>query len=307
MPAVATRRYARLSTERPNPASHRLDLLPARRIARLMNREDARAVRAVGRVTSRVAAAVDLIVAALARGGRLFFVGAGTSGRLGVLEAAECPPTFGTPPRLVQAIMAGGRGAVFRSREGAEDDERAAAREVARRVRRGDVVVGISASGVTPFVRAALRTARRQGASTALVACNAARGRTAPARIVIDPRPGPEVLTGSTRLKAGTATKLVLNTLTTATMARLGRLYGNRMVDLQPRSRKLRERALRLIEELAGVSRRRATRALADSGGRVRLAIVMARTGASRHDAARALRRAGGSLRAVLAGASSSR
>ena len=307
MPGVATRRYARLSTERPNPATHQLDLLGARQIARLMNREDARAVRAVGRVAARVAAAVELIVAALARGGRLFFVGAGTSGRLGVLEAAECPPTFGTPPRLVQAIMAGGRRAVFRSREGAEDDERAAAREIARRVRRGDVVVGISASGVTPFVRAALRTARRRGAMTALVACNATRGRTALARVVIDPRPGPEVLTGSTRLKAGTATKLVLNTLTTATMARLGRIHGNRMVDLQPRSRKLRERALRLVEELGGVDRRRARRALDDAGGRVRVAIVMARTGVSRPAAVRVLRHAGGSLRTVLAQASSSR
>ena len=307
MPGVATRRYARLSTERPNPATHQLDLLGARQIARLMNREDTRAVRAVGRVAARVAAAVELIVAALARGGRLFFVGAGTSGRLGVLEAAECPPTFGTPPRLVQAIMAGGRRAVFRSREGAEDDERAAAREIARRVRRGDVVVGISASGVTPFVRAALRTARRRGAMTALVACNATRGRTALARVVIDPRPGPEVLTGSTRLKAGTATKLVLNTLTTATMARLGRIHGNRMVDLQPRSRKLHERALRLVEELGRVDRRRARRALDDAGGRVRVAIVMARTGVSRPAAVRVLRHAGGSLRTVLAQASSSR
>ena len=301
MPRVMRRtRYARLSTERPNPASLDLDRLGPRQIARLMNREDARAVRAVGRVGSRIAAAVELIVTALGRGGRLFFVGAGTSGRLGVLEAAECPPTFGTPPRLVQAIMAGGHGAVFRSREGVEDDERAAAREIRRRVRRGDVVVGVSASGVTPFVRAALRTARLRGATTALVACNATRVQQASARVVIDPRPGPEVLTGSTRLKAGTATKLVLNTLTTASMARLGRIHGNRMVDLQPRSWKLRERALRLVEELGGVRRSRAVRVLAESRGQVRLAIVMAWTGGSVRDAARTLRTAGGSLRRVL-------
>lgn len=293
-------RYARLATERANPASLELDRLGARQIARLMNREDARAVRAVGRVSARIAAAVELIAASLSRGGRLFFVGAGTSGRLGVLEAAECPPTFGTPPRLVQAIMAGGRASVFRSREGAEDDEGAAAREVRRRVRTGDVVVGVSASGVTPFVRAALREARRRGATTALVACNATRAGSAGARVVIDPRPGPEVLAGSTRLKAGTATKLVLNTLTTATMTRLGRVHGNRMVDLQPRSRKLRERALRLVEELGGVARPRAERALDGARGRVRLAIVMARTNASPLHAARALRTAGGSLRAVL-------
>src|SRR5438445_1901730 len=168
--------YARLATEQENRASRALDRLTPLGVAALMNREDRRAVLAVARVRRQIAAAVDAIVAALGGGGRLFFVGAGTSGRLGVLEAAECPPTFGTPPRLVQAIMAGGRGAVFRSREGVEDDERAAAREIRRRVRRGDVVVGVSASGVTPFVRAALRTARLHGATTALVACNATRG-----------------------------------------------------------------------------------------------------------------------------------
>jgi N-acetylmuramic acid 6-phosphate etherase len=301
MPGVTRRtRYARLATERANPASLDLDRLSAREIARLMNEEDIRAVRAVGRVGSKIAVAVDLIVASLARGGRLFFVGAGTSGRLGVLEASECPPTFGTPPRLVQAIMAGGRASVFRSREGVEDDGGAATREVRRRVRRGDVVVGVSASGVTPFVRAALRQARRLGAITALVACNAKPTAGAGARVVIDPRPGPEVLTGSTRLKAGTATKLVLNTLTTASMARLGRVYGNRMVDVQPRSRKLRDRAIRLVEELAKVPRPRAVQALAAARGRVRVAIVSARTGATPRAAARALANAGGSLRAVL-------
>src|SRR5436190_22325949 len=180
-----TPRFDRLATERRNRASAALDRMDPVAIASLMNREDARAVRAVGRVRHAIARAVDAIVAALAAGGRLFFVGAGTSGRLGVLEAAECPPTFGTPPSLVQAIMAGGRASVFRSREGAEDDERAAARAVRRRVRRGDVVVGVPASGLTPFVRAALRAARRRGATTALVACNATRERTSPARVVI--------------------------------------------------------------------------------------------------------------------------
>jgi N-acetylmuramic acid 6-phosphate etherase len=297
---TGTTRYARLATERANPASLDLDRLTPRRIARLMNREDARAVRAVGRVAARIAAGVELIVTALSRGGRLFFVGAGTSGRLGVLEAAECPPTFGTPRHLVQAIMAGGRASVFRSREGAEDDEAAAAREVRRRVRRGDVVVGVSASGVTPFVRAALREARRRGAGTALVACTRAVPGRVHAQVVIDPQPGPEVLAGSTRLKAGTATKLVLNTLTTASMARLGRVHGNRMVDLEPRSRKLRARALLLVQELAGVSRPRAARALQGAHGRVRVAVVMAARGTSPREAARALRAAGGALRPVL-------
>jgi N-acetylmuramic acid 6-phosphate etherase len=253
-------------------------------------------------VRPQIAAAVELIVAALQKGGRLFFVGAGTSGRLGVLEAAECPPTFGTPPRLVQAIIAGGRGSVFRSREGAEDDEAAARSVVRARVRRGDVVVGVSASGVTPFVRTALTVARRQGAATVLVACNAegAHGSRSATNLSVVPVTGPEVLAGSTRLKAGTATKLVLNTLTTAAMAGLGRVYGNRMVDLQPRSAKLYERALGLIADLGEVSRKRARAALRASGGRVRVAIVMASRGGNAVEAARALRAAGGSLRSAL-------
>jgi N-acetylmuramic acid 6-phosphate etherase len=293
-------RYARLATERANPRSRALDLLRPREIAALMNREDRRAVLAVGRVRAEIAAAVSMIVAALESGGRLFFVGAGTSGRLGVLEAAECPPTFGTRPQLVQAIMAGGRGAVFRSREGAEDDERAARRAVRARVRRGDVVVGISASGVTPFVRAGLAAARKRGARTVLISCNATRPEKAFADIRIVPATGPEVLAGSTRLKAGTATKLVLNTLTTAVMTGLGRVYGNRMVDLQPRSAKLRERARRLIAEVAGVSRGSALQAFEASGRRVRVAIVIARNGWEAAEASRALRAAGGSLRVVL-------
>jgi N-acetylmuramic acid 6-phosphate etherase len=295
-------RYARLATEGANPRSRDLDRMTPRQIAALMNREDRRAVLAVGRVKAEITAAVEMIVAAVRAGGRLFFVGAGTSGRLGVLEAAECPPTFGTSPQLVQAIIAGGRRAVFRSREGAEDDQIAARRAVRARVRRGDVVVGISASGVTPFVSAALTAARRRGAKTVLVACNAERALrprlAADVRIV--PATGAEVLAGSTRLKAGTATKLVLNTLTIATMTGLGRVYGNRMIDLQPRSAKLRERALRLVVDLAGVSRGRARAALEGSRGRVRVAIVMARSGRNAAQASHALGAAGGSLRVAL-------
>jgi N-acetylmuramic acid 6-phosphate etherase len=307
MRGMASRvRYEALLTEKVNRATRDLDRLPPLRVARLMNREDQRAVAAVGRVAPQIAAAVALIAQALAGGGRLIFVGAGTSGRLGVLEAAECPPTFGTSPRLVQAIMAGGRGSVFSSREGAEDDAVAAARAVRARVRAGDVVVGVSASGVTPFVRAALAAAAARGAATVLVACNPRARARIRADVVITPAPGPEVLTGSTRLKAGTATKLVLNTLTTASMARLGKVYGNRMVDLQPRSRKLQERALRLVMELGGVSRARARRLLAD-GGSVRVAIVMARTGRSATDARRALRDAGNFLAPLIGRASTSR
>lgn len=269
-------------------------------IARLMNREDQAAVRRIRRALPAIGQAVNLIVEALSHGGRLFFIGAGTSGRLGVLEAAECPPTFGTPPTLVQAIMAGGRASVFRSREGAEDDASAAARAVRGRVRRGDVLVGVSASGVTAFVRAGLAQARRLGARRVLVICNPRPAR-AVGEVVIALAPGPEVLAGSTRLKAGTVTKLVLNTLTTASMARLGRVYGNLMIDLQPRSAKLRARALRLVQRLGRVPAPVAARALRAAGGRVRLALVIARTGLGAAPARRLLREGGGSLRVALA------
>ncbi len=292
-------RYYRLPTERPNPRSRDLDHLSAVEIARLMNRTDHAAVAAVGRAARGIGQAVDVIVARLSRGGRLLFVGAGTSGRLGVLEAAECPPTFDTRPALVQAVIAGGRRAVFRSAEGAEDNAAEGAREIRRHARRRDVVVAIAASGVTPFVRAALDAARRRKAATVLVTCNPRVSRRA-ARVVVALATGPEVLAGSTRLAAGTATKLVLNTLTTASFARLGRVYGNRMVDLRPRSAKLRARALRLVGEIGRVSERDAAHLLAAARGSVKLAILMARLGLTAAEARRQLRRAGGSLRRAL-------
>jgi N-acetylmuramic acid 6-phosphate etherase len=292
-------RYGRLPTERPNPRSRNLDRLSPTAIARLMNRADVGAVRAAAQAAPAIARAVDLIVGSLSRGGRLIFVGAGTSGRLGVLEAAECPPTFDTAPSLVQAVIAGGRRAVFRSAEGAEDQAAQGAREIRRRARAGDVVVGIAASGVTPFVRAALAQARRAKAATVLVTCNPRVPRHA-ARAVIVLATGPEVLAGSTRLTAGTATKLVLNTLTTAAFARLGRVYGNRMVDLRPRSAKLRARALRLVSEIGRVSEREASRLLAAAGGSAKLAILMARLRLPAAEARRRLRTAAGSLRSAL-------
>ena len=292
-------RYDRLPTERSDPGSARLDRLSATQIARLMNRADQRAVRAVGRAAPAIGRAVDLIVRALSRRGRLIFVGAGTSGRLGVLEAAECPPTFDTAPSLVQAVIAGGKRTVFRSAEGAEDDGPEGARQIRRRVRPGDVVVGIAASGVTPFVRAALTEARRRGAASVVVTCNPqVPGRAA--RVVIALAVGPEVLTGSTRLKAGTATKLALNTLTTASFARLGKVYGNRMVDLRPRSAKLRARAVGLVAGLGRVGPREAERLLRAAGGRAKVAIAMARLGVAAAEARRRLARAAGSLRQVL-------
>jgi N-acetylmuramic acid 6-phosphate etherase len=292
-------RYERLSTERPNPRSRDLDRRSGVEIARLMNRSERAAVAAVGRAAPAIGRAVELIVAALSRGGRLVFVGAGTSGRLGVLEAAECPPTFDTSPALVQAVIAGGPRAVFRSTEGAEDDAGQGAREIRRRARPGDVVVGIAASGVTPFVWGALRAARRRKAASVLVTCNPRVSRRA-ADVVIALATGAEVLAGSTRLAAGTATKLVLNTLTTAAFARLGKVYGNRMVDLRPRSAKLRARALALVSQIGKVSAREAARLLAAAGGRAKLAIVMARLDVTVAEGRRRLARARGSLRRVL-------
>ena len=292
-------RYDRLPTERPDPRTRDLDRLAPAEVARLMNRADAEAVRAVGRAAPAIGRAVELIVESLSRGGRLVLVGAGTSGRLGVIEAAECPPTFGTPAALVQAVIAGGRAAVFRSAEGAEDDAAEGARQLGRRARPGDVVVGIAASGITPFVRAALGEARRRGAATVLVTSNPRVPRQA-ARVVIRVAVGPEVRAGSTRLKAGTATKLTLNTLTTAAFARLGKVYGNRMVDVRPRSAKLRARALRLVAEIGNVTPRDAARLLRDAGGSAKLAIAMARLGVQAREARRMLRQASGSLRRLL-------
>jgi len=287
--------YHRLPTERANPRSRGLDRLSPGAIARLMNRADRQAVNAVGGAAPAIGRAVTAIVECLGRGGRLFFVGAGTSGRLGVIEAAECPPTFNTRAGQVQAVMAGGRRAVFRSVEGAEDDARGGARAIHARARGGDAVVGIAASGVTPFVRAALGEARRRGALTVLVTCNPSVPRRA-AHIVIALKVGPEVLAGSTRLKAGTATKLTLNTLTTAAFTRLGKVHGNRMVDLQPKSAKLRARAERLVRDLGGVSAARAGKLLEQAGGSAKVAVVMARRRVTSAEARRRLRTAGGFL-----------
>jgi N-acetylmuramic acid 6-phosphate etherase len=291
-------RVADLPTERLHPGSRELDRLPTLDLLRLMNREDARVVRAVRRQLPRIAEAARGIAQALTQGGRLILVGAGTSGRLGVLEAAECPPTFHTSPSTVQAIIAGGPRAVFRSREGAEDDRRAARAAIRRRVRRQDAVVGISASGVTPFVDAALREADRVGARTWLITCHPRSPIPARARIVVDA--GPELLAGSTRLKAGTATKVVLNMLTLSAMARCGKTHGNLMADVRPTSQKLRARALRVIRILARCDEAGAARALTAARGRTKVAVVMAATGCSYRTASRRLAAANGSLRTAL-------
>lgn len=292
--------YDRLPTEQPHPKSRRLDCLPSTNLLRLMNREDAGVPRAVGRVIPQVARAVSLIERSLRRGGRLFFLGAGTSGRLGVIEAAECPPTFSTPPMMIQAVIAGGRPAVFRSREGAEDDRLRVRQDMRRHARPGDVVVGIAASGVTPFVESGLRAARALRASTILITCHPRTTLRSTVDVLIGPTVGPELLTGSTRLKAGTATKLILNMLTLAAMVRLGKVYGNRMVDVRPTSRKLRARAVRIIQDVSGGSAAEAARWLRQSRGEVKTAIVMASRNTDVGTARRLLARHEGMLRRIL-------
>jgi N-acetylmuramic acid 6-phosphate etherase len=292
------RAYAGLLTERPNPKSKRIDTKSTRQIVALLATDNARVPSAVRRESARVCAAVDVIAASLSAGGKLVFIGAGTSGRLGIIEAAECPPTFSTSPALISAIMAGGRSAVFKSKEGAEDDAVAGARAAKRAIAKGDVLVGIAASGVTPFVGGALRAARQRGARTVLV--TSAQVKPAAAQIVISVKVGPEILAGSTRLKSATAAKSVLNTLTTASMIRLGKVYDQWMVDLKPSSYKLRRRALRILRILSGVPESRGAAVLRRAGGNVKTAIAMQRCQLSLPQARRELKAAGGSLRQVL-------
>lgn len=268
-----------------------------------MNAEDRRVPTAVGREVPKIARAVDLIVKRLLRGGRIFYVGAGTSGRLGVLDAAECPPTFGTPRTLVQGIIAGGRRALVRSVEGAEDDAKAAAAALKRRrVGSRDVVVGIMASRRTPYALGAIAYGRKVGAGTIAVTANAAAGARFGCDVVIAPRVGPEVVTGSTRLKAGTAQKLVLNMLSTATMVRLGKVYENLMVDLRTASRKLEERTKRVFMHATGARYAEAVPALKRAGGSLKVAIVMRRAGVTRAEAERRLKRAQGWVRKAIQG-----
>jgi N-acetylmuramic acid 6-phosphate etherase len=294
-------RFERLGTERRNPRTRAIDALDTAGVVAAIQREDAGVARAVARERRALVRAVDLVVGRLSRGGRLVFIGAGTSGRLGVLEAAELPPTFDTAPGLVVAVMAGGPRCVWASKEGAEDDGPDGARKMRKlRLRRVDAVVGISASGVTPFVHGALAEARRRGAARILVACAREGIPRGAADVVVAPVPGPEVIAGSTRLKAGTATKMVLNTLTVACMIRLGKVYGNLMVDLQTRSAKLHARARRIVGTLADVDEGTAARALEAAGGRAKTAVVMLRCGVDAAEAARRLAAAGGLLRKVI-------
>lgn len=275
--------------------------MTAREIVELMNREDRKVGVAVGKEILAIARAVDAIVAGIRKGGRLIYVGAGSSGRMAVLDAAECQPTFGTPPELVQALIAGGRRAITQAVEGAEDDVRRAERELrARRLTRNDVVVGVTASGTTPFVLAALKYARGRGATTVAITSNRRMPVARLAKVVIAAEVGPEVLTGSTRMKSGTAQKMVLNMLSTATMARLGHVYENLMIDVVLTNEKVAVRALRILAEASGKSVSAAEHALRAAGHNMRAALVMLKIGVEAREAKRRLGRAEGNLRAAL-------
>jgi N-acetylmuramic acid 6-phosphate etherase len=263
------------TTEKRNRASENIDKLSTKQIVDLINAEDARVPAAVARQSKQIAKAIDLIVECFKKGGRLFYVGAGTSGRLGVLDASECPPTFGVPPSLVQGIIAGGRRALVRAVEGAEDFPEDGAASIKKRVRAKDIVVGLAACGMTPFVHGALKQARKIGAATIFITCAPEAVEHIPAEIIINPVVGPEVVTGSTRMKAGTATKLVLNTLTTGAMIKLGKVYGNLMVDLKATNEKLRDRSIRIVMEMTNLSRSGARKLLIRAQGKVKAAIVM--------------------------------
>ncbi len=295
------RELGKLVTEQRNPRSKNLDRLSTAQILKLMNQEDRRVPLAVGREIRNITRAVDLIVERLARGGRLFYVGAGTSGRLGVLDATECPPTFGTPRTLVQGIIAGGRRALVRSVEGSEDDSKTSQAALRKhRVGERDVVVGIMASRRTPYALGAIEYGRKVGAATIAVTANPKGSTPLRCDVVIAPRVGPEVLTGSTRLKAGTAQKLVLNMLTTGAMVRLGKVYENLMVDLRTASRKLEERTKRVFMNATGATYEETGPWLKRAGGSLKVAIVMRRARVTRAEAERRLKEAQGWVRAAI-------
>lgn len=301
--AVLMAELQQLVSERRNPRTTQIDLMSTTDILKVMNEEDARVADAVRLELPHIAAAVEKIVAAFRAGGRLIYVGAGTSGRLGVLDASECPPTFGVPGTMVVGIIAGGDSALRNAVEGAEDDHAGGRRDLERCGLAGrDVVVGIAVSGRTPYVIGALEYARATGATTIALSCNPESAVAAAADIAISPVVGAEVVTGSTRLKSGTAQKLVLNMLSTASMIRLGKTYENLMVDLSVSNAKLAARAVGIIAEAAACTPEAAAAHLAAAGDNVKLAILMALTGMDRSAATAALDQAAGALRQAAAG-----
>ena len=290
-----------LPTEAINPDTLGIDTMPSLDIIDLIGAEDRKVVAAVHRERERIAHGVDIIVSALKKGGRLFLVGAGTSGRLGIVEAAEMPLTFGTAPKLVQAIMAGGQDAVFRTREGVEDHFEDGGRAVSRlRVSKRDVLIGVSASGLTQFVRGALTGARKKGARIIFVTCWPGTELQNFVDLIIAPAVGPEIIAGSTRLKAGTATKMVLNMLTTIAMIRVGKTYGNLMVDVHTGSEKLKDRACRIVSIVTGITPEEASALLKRAKWNVKEAIVMQKAGVSYVQAQRRLKASDDSIRTAL-------
>jgi N-acetylmuramic acid 6-phosphate etherase len=294
----------RLNTEQPNHAADDLDRKSSLEIARLINAEDATVALAVTRALPQIARAIDQVAAALRRGGRLIYVGAGTSGRIAALDAVECPPTFNTDPRSVQFIVAGGNKALASASEISEDDSQAGREEMSRRKpTRNDVVLGIASSGRTPFTVAAIERARQRGAHTIALTCNPNSPLERAAHFAIVTQVGPEVLAGSSRMKAGTAHKMVLNIISTAAMTRLGYVYGNLMVNVAPKNEKLLQRAIGILERATGATRESATQALKASGNKTPVALVMLAAGATRPQAQAALKKAKGHVREAIASA----
>lgn len=266
----------KLTTEQRNPHSAQIDAVSTLEMLTIINEEDKKVPLAVGKVLPQIAEGVDAITKAMQNGGRLFYIGAGTSGRLGILDAVECPPTYSTEPELVQGLIAGGLPAIFKAKEGAEDDPELAKKDLQEAgFTKKDVLVGIAASGRTPYVIGALKFANELGAVTIAVSCSEGSEIAKVAKIAITPIVGPEVVTGSTRMKAGTAQKLVLNMLSTGTMIKLGKVYGNLMVDVKTSNKKLEERARRIVMEATGCSREEAIAALGKADGKAKLAILL--------------------------------
>ncbi len=292
----------RLGTERRNRAATSLDTMSALEIARLINREDQKVARAVVKALPQIAKAIDVIAKQLGDGGRMIYVGAGTSGRIAALDASELPPTFNTDPKLVQYVIAGGDSALGMAAEYNEDSEKFGERDLARKKPgKKDVVVGIAASGRTPYTVAALRYAKSEGAKTMSIACNSGSPLERAADIAIVVNVGPEVVSGSSRMKAGTAQKLVLNMLSTGAMARLGYVYGNLMVNVHLKNKKLVERGIGVLQEAAGVNRKSAERALKAAGNQVPIAMIMLGHNIPRTAAVKRLESAKGNVRKALA------
>lgn len=290
-----------LATEKNNPASAAIDEMTTVEMMALMNQEDQKVPLSIAPIIPQIAAAVDLIADRLRRNGRLIYCGAGTSGRLGVLDAAECPPTFSTDPGQVVGLIAGGREAMFQAQEGAEDDEAAAVADLtAIELTAADIVVGLSASGRTPYAVSALHYAHSRGATTVAVASSPASPLAKEADIALTALPGPEVIAGSTRLKAGTVQKLILNMMSTGTMIRLGKVYGNRMVDVQATNEKLAHRALRIVQEVTGNEEAACQENLNKANGNAKLAILLALSGLSPEEGKRCLEKSAGRLKAAL-------